>query len=126
MDKSDIRVGDEVYSTIKEGIKNSMRAIIVEIRDIKHQLGNYGLALEKHKMRHNDEVEKWREALAEAEVGNIFGEHVEGKQSTFIQNTVKLFRETLAAKFPECRLPEPSYTSRSKFTRQFFIINDET
>ena len=28
-------------------------------------------------------------------------------QSTFIQNTVKLFRERLAAKFPECRLPTP-------------------
>ncbi|KAL1804877.1 hypothetical protein ACET3Z_027945 [Daucus carota] len=27
--------------------------------------------------------------------------------STFIQNTVKLFREKLAAKFPQCRLPTP-------------------
>lgn len=141
MDKSDIRVGDEVDLTIKEGIRNSMSAIIifsqnyaystwcldelvlilerkknsryfiipifyeVEIRDIKHQLGNYGLALEKHRKRHNDKVEKWREALVE--VGNILGEHVEGLQSTFIQNTVKLFREKLAAKFPECRLPTP-------------------
>ncbi|XP_063942716.1 uncharacterized protein LOC135150370 [Daucus carota subsp. sativus] len=70
------------------------------------ELGNYGLALEKHKARHNDKVEKWREALVE--VGNILGEHAEGRQqSTFIQNTTKLFRETLAAKFPECRLPEP-------------------
>nr|XP_017234331.1 PREDICTED: disease resistance protein RLM3-like isoform X2 [Daucus carota subsp. sativus]XP_017234333.1 PREDICTED: disease resistance protein RLM3-like isoform X2 [Daucus carota subsp. sativus]XP_017234334.1 PREDICTED: disease resistance protein RLM3-like isoform X2 [Daucus carota subsp. sativus]XP_017234335.1 PREDICTED: disease resistance protein RLM3-like isoform X2 [Daucus carota subsp. sativus] len=139
MDKTDIRVGDEVSLTIKEGIRNSMSAIIVfsknyadstwcldelvlilernrnsryfilpifyevEIRDIRHQLGNYGLALEKHKARHNDKIEKWREALVE--VSNIFGEHVEGLQSTFIQNTVKLFRERLAAKFPECRLP---------------------
>ncbi|KAL1826427.1 hypothetical protein ACET3Z_004839 [Daucus carota] len=69
------------------------------------ELGNYGLALEKHKARHNDKVEKWREALVE--VGNILGEHAEGQQSTFIQNTMKLFREKLAAKFPECRLPEP-------------------
>ncbi|WOG86902.1 hypothetical protein DCAR_0206121 [Daucus carota subsp. sativus] len=139
MDRTAIRVGDEVDSTIKEGIRNSMSAIIifsqnyaystwcldelvlilerkknsryfiipifyeVEIRDIKHQLGNYGLALEKHRARHNDKVDKWKEALAE--VGNILGQHVEGLQSTFIQNIVKLFREKLAAKFPECRLP---------------------
>ncbi|WOG86913.1 hypothetical protein DCAR_0206132 [Daucus carota subsp. sativus] len=139
MDRTAIRVGDEVDSTIKEGIRNSMSAIIilsqnyaystwcldelvlilerkknsryfiipifyeVEIRDIKHQLGNYGLALEKHRARHNDKVEKWKEALAE--VGNILGQHVKGLQSTFIQNIVKLFREKLAAKFPECRLP---------------------
>lgn len=112
MDKSDIRVGDEVDLTIKEGIRNSMSAIIifsqnyaystwcldelvlilerkknsryfiipifyeVEIRDIKHQCGNYGLALEKHKERHSDKVGKWREALVE--VGNILGDHVEG------------------------------------------------
>ncbi|KAL1827701.1 hypothetical protein ACET3Z_006113 [Daucus carota] len=56
-------------------------------------------------MRHNDKVEKWREALVE--VGNILGEHVNGQQSTFVQNTVKLFKETLAAKCPECRLPVP-------------------
>ncbi|KAL1826977.1 hypothetical protein ACET3Z_005389 [Daucus carota] len=55
------------------------------------------------KARHNDKVDKWKEALAE--VGNILGQHVEGLQSTFIQNIVKLFREKLAAKFPECRLP---------------------
>lgn len=29
------------------------------------------------------------------------------QQNTFIQNTVKLFRERLAAKFPECRHPTP-------------------
>lgn len=32
-------------------------------------------------------------------------------QSTFIQNTVKLFREKLAAKFPECRLPRPKISA---------------
>lgn len=141
MDKSDIRVGDEVDLTIKEGIRNSMSAIIifsqnyasstwcldelvlilerkknsryfiiplfyeVEIRDIKHQLGNYGLALEHHRARHSDKVGKWSKALAE--VGNILGDHVEGLQSTFIQNTVKMFREKLALNFPECRLPMP-------------------
>nr|XP_017234741.1 PREDICTED: disease resistance protein RML1B-like isoform X2 [Daucus carota subsp. sativus] len=112
MDKSDICVGDELNSTIMEGIRSSMSAIIVfsqtyaestwcldelvlilerykvsryfilpifyevEIHDIKHQLGNYGIALEKHRARHNHKVEKWREALVE--VGNIFGEQVEG------------------------------------------------
>lgn len=112
MDKSDINIGDEVDLIIKEGIRNSMSAIIVfsqnyaystwcldelvlilerkknsryfimpifyevEIRDIKHQLGNYGLALEKHTVKHNHKVEKWRKALVEA--GNIFGDHVEG------------------------------------------------
>ncbi|KAK1394374.1 hypothetical protein POM88_013430 [Heracleum sosnowskyi] len=141
MDKSDIRVGDEVDLTIKEGIKNSMSAIIifsqnyaystwcldelvlilerkknsryfiipifyeVKIGDIKHQLGNYGLALEKHRGRHSDKVEKWREALVQ--VGNILGDHVDGVQSTFILKTIQLFREKLAAKFPECRLPTP-------------------
>ncbi|KAK1388343.1 hypothetical protein POM88_016521 [Heracleum sosnowskyi] len=139
MDKSDINVGDEVDLTIREGIRNSMSAIIifsqkyaystwcldelvlilerkknsryfvmpifyeVEIRDIRHQLGNYDLALEKHRVKHSHKVEKWREALVEA--SNIFGDHVEGLQSTFIQNTVKLFQEKLAAKFPESRLP---------------------
>ena len=48
----------------------------VKPADIKHQLENYGAALEKHKARHKDKVEKWRQALAE--VGNILGEHVEG------------------------------------------------
>ncbi|WOG87687.1 hypothetical protein DCAR_0206918 [Daucus carota subsp. sativus] len=141
MDKSDICVGDELNSTIMEGIRSSMSAIIVfsqtyaestwcldelvlilerykvsryfilpifyevEIHDIKHQLGNYGIALEKHRARHNHKVEKWREALVE--VGNIFGEQVEGLQSTFIQNTVKLFRERLAVRFPECHHPVP-------------------
>ncbi|XP_063942945.1 toll/interleukin-1 receptor-like protein [Daucus carota subsp. sativus] len=112
MDKTDICVGDEVDLRIKEGIRNSMSAIIifsqnyaystwcldelvlilehrknskyfiipilyeVEIRDIKYQLGNYGLALEKHRERHSDKVEKWREALVE--VGKILGDHVEG------------------------------------------------
>lgn len=43
-------------------------------------------------------------------------------QSTFIQNTVKLFQEKLAAKFPECRLPTPRSTvlkgsSSSSFLR---------
>ncbi|WOG87658.1 hypothetical protein DCAR_0206889 [Daucus carota subsp. sativus] len=141
MDKTDICVGDEVDLRIKEGIRNSMSAIIifsqnhaystwcldelvlilersknskyfvipilyeVEIRDIKYQLGNYGLALEKHRARHNDKVEKWREALVE--VGKILGDHVEGLQSTFIQNTVKMLREKLAVKYPECCLPTP-------------------
>ena len=112
MDKTDICVGDEVDLRIKEGIRNSMSAIIifsqnyaystwcldelvlilersknskyfiipilyeVEIRDIKYQLGNYGLALKKHRARHSDTVEKWREALVE--VGKILGDHVEG------------------------------------------------
>ena len=112
MDRTAIRVGDEVDSTIKEGIRNSMSAIIifsqnyaystwcldelvliverkknsryfiipifyeVEILDIKQQLGNYGIALKKHRARHNDKVDKWREALAE--VGNILGQHVKG------------------------------------------------
>ncbi|KAK1357447.1 hypothetical protein POM88_050703 [Heracleum sosnowskyi] len=112
MDKTDICVGDEVDLTIKEGIRNSMSAIIIFSQNyaystchIKYQLGNYGLALEKHRARHNDKVEKWREALVQ--VGNILGDHVEGLQSTFIQNTVKLFREKLAVKFPECCLPTP-------------------
>ncbi|KAL8135161.1 hypothetical protein AgCh_009991 [Apium graveolens] len=48
----------------------------VEIRDIRYQLGNYGMALEKHRVKHNHKVEKWRDALVEA--GNIFGDHVEG------------------------------------------------
>ncbi|KAK1394375.1 TMV resistance protein N-like [Heracleum sosnowskyi] len=137
MDKSDIRIGDEVDLTIKEGIKNSMSAMIIFSQNYAYStwcldelvlilkrkknsryfiipifyevtiysLGNYGLALEKHRARHSDKVQKWREALVE--VGNILGDHVEGLQSTFIQNVVKLFREKLAAKFPECRLPIP-------------------
>lgn len=114
MDTTDIHVGDKVNCTIKEGIRNSMSAIIVfssnyasstwcldelvlilgrmkssryfiipifyevKVRDIKHQLGNYSSALEKHRLRHGDKVvEKWKQALAEVE--NIFGEHVEGQ-----------------------------------------------
>ncbi|KAK1388342.1 hypothetical protein POM88_016520 [Heracleum sosnowskyi] len=93
---------------ILERKKNSRYFILpifyeVEIRDIKHQLGNYGLALEKHRARYSHKVDKWRKALVE--VGNIFGDHVEGLQSTFIQKTVTLFQEKLAAKFPESRLP---------------------
>lgn len=112
MDKTDIQVGDEVHFTIKEGIRNSMSAIIifssnyasstwcldelvlilkrmkssryfvipilyeVETGDIKHQLGNYGSALEKHRVRHGDKVEKWRQALEE--IGNVLGEPVVG------------------------------------------------
>ncbi|KAL1819891.1 hypothetical protein ACET3Z_014760 [Daucus carota] len=109
---------------ILERKKNSRYFIMpifyeVEIRDIRHQLGNYGLALEKHSVRHSHKVEKWREALAE--VGNIFGEHVQGLQSTFIQNTVKLFREKLAAKFPECRLPMPSSTELQGSSSSTFL-----
>ncbi|KAK1383049.1 hypothetical protein POM88_020784 [Heracleum sosnowskyi] len=122
MDKSDIRVGDEVDLTIKEGIRNSMSAIIIfsqnfaystwcldELVLILERKKNSSLGLEKHRERHNDKVEKWRAALVE--VGNILGDHVEGLQSTFIQNTVKLFREKLAAKFPECRLPTPKISA---------------
>lgn len=48
----------------------------VRSRDIKHQLGNYGIALKKHRERHGDDkVEIWRQALVE--VGNILAEHVE-------------------------------------------------
>ncbi|XP_063943437.1 disease resistance protein RPV1-like [Daucus carota subsp. sativus] len=111
MDRTAIRVGDEVDSTIKEGIRNSMSAIIIFSQNYAYStwcLDELVLILERKKnssigARHNDKVDKWREALAE--VGNIHGQHVERLQSTFIQNTVKLLREKLAAKFPECRLP---------------------
>ncbi|XP_074355590.1 uncharacterized protein LOC141695231 isoform X2 [Apium graveolens] len=142
MDKTDIHVGDEVNVAIKEGIRNSMSAIIifspnyasstwcleelvlilqrmktskyfiipifyeVRTRDIKHQLGNYSSALEKHRLRgHGDKVEKWKQALDE--VGNILGEHVRGLQSTFIRRVVKLLRENMADTFPGYHLPVP-------------------
>ncbi|KAK1388341.1 hypothetical protein POM88_016519 [Heracleum sosnowskyi] len=44
-------------------------------------------------------------------------------QSTFIQNTVKLFYEKLAAKFPECCIP---VTKKYSFSRLFFIVLLET
>ncbi|XP_074359354.1 disease resistance protein RPV1-like [Apium graveolens] len=142
MDKNDIRVGDGVDLTIREGIRNSMSAIIifspnyansawcldelvlilernrnskyfvmpifyeVEIGDIKHQLGKYGQALDKHRARHNDKVDRWREALVE--VGNILGHRVEGPHNAFIRNTVKLFGEKLVTKFPERAISQGS------------------
>ncbi|KAL8101358.1 disease resistance protein RPV1-like [Apium graveolens] len=163
MDTNDVHIGDEVDLTIKEGIRNSMSAIVifsqkyaystwcldelvlilerkknsryfiipilyeVEIGDIKHQLGNYGLALEEHRATYSHKVDKWREALVEA--GNILGDHVKRLQSTFIQNIVTLFQEKLSAKFPESRLPMskssvlPS-SSSSSFSRHG-PFNDE-
>lgn len=75
------------------------------MRLISEIFRNYGLALEHHKARHSHKVEKWREALVE--VGNLLGYHVEGPHNTFIQNTVKLFGEKLAKKFPDWRFPMP-------------------
>lgn len=149
MDTSNIGVGDEVDSTIKEGIRDSKSAIIifsqnyaystwcldelvlileqkkkdssffiipifydVKTQDIKHQLGNYGKALEKHRKRHGDRrVDKWRKALVE--VGNIFGKHVEAvervfplyvistEHKNFIRTVVELFGEKIADKSPD-------------------------
>lgn len=49
----------------------------VEPSHIRYQLGSYGAALEKHRMRYDKEkVDKWRQALEE--VANIVGEHVQG------------------------------------------------
>ncbi|KAL1827728.1 hypothetical protein ACET3Z_006140 [Daucus carota] len=92
---------------LERGLSKLLKLLLKgsQVNSCSDQLGNYSIALEKHRARHNHKVDKWREALVE--VGNIFGEHVEGLQSTFIQNTVKLFRERLAARFPECRQPVP-------------------
>ncbi|WOG86901.1 hypothetical protein DCAR_0206120 [Daucus carota subsp. sativus] len=86
----------------------------VEIRDIKHQLGNYGLALEKHRARHNDKVDKWKEALAE--VGNIFGQH-------HPYQLFDLFSCNLFIALPIPPLVIPDFCSVSLLGSNPFIIN---
>ncbi|KAK1357442.1 hypothetical protein POM88_050698 [Heracleum sosnowskyi] len=106
---------EKITCFLYEALKDEGFVAFMDKTDIKigDDLGNYGSALEKHRLRHGDKVDKWRQTLEE--VGNVLGEPVAGLNNTFIRRVVKLFREKMAAKFPECHLlmPKSSFMTGS-------------